>query len=67
MYKKGDLHIGDPLYYQGKLEIMSPFGLKQKDQVYIIIDQKEYNLYTIGYQEQVKQLIDDLNRILKQL
>lgn len=63
MYKRGDLHIGDPYWYLGKVVMFN----KYKDIVYTTADNITSKLYIIGYKKQVKQLIDDLNEVLKHL
>lgn len=63
MYKKGDLHIGDPYWYLGKIAVFR----KPHDIVYITTDSTTAKMYPIGYKEQVEQLVDDLSEVLRHL
>ncbi len=63
MYRKGDIHIGDPGWYLGKDVALNEY----KEFVYITANNDTSKLYIIGYKKHVKQLIDDLTKILKEL
>lgn len=65
MYKKGDIHIGNPEthgYSHPKL-----LGLKKTNDVYLATGSIGCNLYVIGYKQQVKELIKDLKAVLPEL
>ena len=66
MYKKGDLKVGDPYYYVGKMEVLRKIGCKSMTVAYIDDFVKD-KPYLIGRRNEVKQLIVDLKKILKGL
>jgi hypothetical protein len=66
MYKKGNLKVGDPYYYIGKMDVLRKMGCKPMIVAYID-DSVTGKPYTIGHKKDVKQLIVDLKKILKGL
>ena len=61
MYKKGDIHLGDPDFH-GRVAVCM-----KKEQTYLATGLIGCNLYVVGYKKQVKELIRDLTKLLPKL